>query len=242
MVRSLAAAITLAAIAVALSSEASAAVVTVGPVRDNTLFQDAEGDTSNGAGPACFAGNNGQNLVRRALVMFDLSGALPSGAEVDSVVLTLQVSSTPDTFTRRFTLHRVLGDWGEGRSYSAGGAGAPATPGDATWLHTFYPGQFWACAGGDFDPVVSASEVVGDVGPYVWTGPGMAADVQQWLGQPTSNFGWLIRGEETGPRTVRRFDSRESGEPARRPALTIFYSTPVATRSVSWGSLKARFR
>jgi len=229
-------------LAIALASQASAGVVAVTPVRDNTLFQDADGDTSNGAGPAFFAGRNSQNLTRRGLLAFDLAGQVPAGSKVDSVVLTLQVSSAPDTFPRLFTLHPVLDNWGEGRSYSSGGAGAPATPGDASWLHTFYPALLWAHAGGDFDPTVSASAVVGDIGTYLWTGPGMTADVQMWLGQPASNFGWLIQGEETGPRTVRRFDSRESDLPAHRPTLTIYFSTAVATRSTTWGSLKAHFR
>ncbi len=229
-------------LAVATASAASAEVVTIPPERDNTLFQDADGDTSNGAGPAFFAGNNGQNLTRRALLAFDLAAQVPAGSKVDSVVLTLQISSAPDTFSRRFTLHRVLANWGEGQSYSSGGAGAPATPGDATWLHTFYPDQLWAHAGGDFEPAASASELVGDVGRYVWTGAGMTADVQTWLGQPASNFGWLIQGEEIGPRTVRRFDSRESDLAANRPALTIYFSATVPSRSMSWGSLKSRYR
>ncbi len=229
-------------VAAAASSIASAGIVTIPPARDNTLFQDADGDTSNGAGPAVFAGNNGQNLTRRGLVAFDVAGQVPAGSAIDSAVLVLQVSSAPDAVPRQFTLHRVLDDWGEGQSYSAGGSGAPATPGDATWLHTFYPGLFWVHVGGDFDPTVSASAAVGDVGAYRWTGPGMADDVQMWLDQPGADFGWLIQGEETGPRTVRRFDSRESDLPDHRPALTIYFSTAVETRSTSWGSLKSRFR
>ena len=212
------------------------------PVRDNTLFQDTDGDTSNGAGPAFFAGKNGQNLTRRALVAFDIAGEVPAGAAIDSVVLVLQVSSAPDTIPRRLALHRVLTDWGEGQSSSGGGAGAPAAPGDATWLHTFFPGQFWTNAGGDFDPTASAPEIVGDVGSYAWSGPGLTADVQSWLNLPGTNFGWLIQGEETGLRTVRRFDSRESDLPDNRPTLAIYFSTPIETRPTSWGNVKALYR
>jgi hypothetical protein len=221
---------------------AESAVVTIPSVRDNTLFQDAEGDTSNGAGPAMFAGRNSQNLTRRALVAFDLSGHVPAGALIESVVLTLEVTSAPDTLSRQFTLHRVLADWGEGLSSTAGGSGAPAAAGDATWLHTFYPGQFWSSPGGDFDPTPSGTETVGDVGTYCWTGAGMVADVQHWLDHPDINFGWLVRGEESGPRTVRRFDSRESDLPPNRPSLSISYTLPVATRPVSWSALKAIYR
>ena len=227
-------------LALALSTRTEASVVTLLPVRDNTLFEDAQGDTSNGAGPAFYAGRNSQNLTRRALVAFDLAGSVPAGAAIESVVLTLEVSSAPDLTPRTFTLHRVLADWGEGTSNTAGGSGAPATTGDATWLHTFYPGQVWLASGGDFDPAPSGAQQVGDVGSYSWSAPAMAADVQNWLSHPGTNFGWLVRGEETGPRTVRRFDSRESGLNA--PVLSIYYSLPVATHSTSWGALKTLYR
>lgn len=227
-------------LALALASRAEAGVVTVSPIRDNTLFEDAQGDTSNGAGPAIYAGRNSQDLTRRALIAFDLVGVVPAGAAIDSVVLTLEVSSAPDLVPRSFTLHRVFADWGEGSSSTAGGSGAPATASDATWLHTFYPYRFWLSPGGDFAPAASAEQQVVDVGSYSWTGPAMTADVGRWLNHSETNFGWLVRGEETGPRTVRRFDSRESA--GRPPTLSIHYSYPVATRPARWGALKALYR
>jgi hypothetical protein len=216
-------------------------VVVIECSRDNTLFEDAQGDTSNGAGPACFAGNNGQNLVRRALVRFDLAGLVPGGAAIDAAELALEATSAPDTITRSITLHRVLADWGEGTSSSSGGGGAPATPGDATWLHARYPDVFWGQPGGDFVAALSGSALVADVGRYVWSSVGMRADVQRWLADPATNFGWLLRGEEGSPRSVRRFDSRESATPAHRPTLTVFYSMPVLTSSATWGRLKALY-
>ena len=221
---------------------AHAGTVSIPSSRDNTLFQDAEGDTSNGSGPACFAGNNSQDRARRALVRFDLAGFLPSDAYVDAVVLTLDASSAPDTITRWISVHRVLADWGEAGSSSSGGGGAPALPGDATWLHTRFPDQVWSQPGGDFVPASSAAALVGDVGTYNWTGAGLVADVQRWLADPATNFGWLLRGDETTPRSVRRFDSRESAVASRRPTLIVFYSEPVPSRPTTWGRLKARFR
>ncbi len=226
----------------ALPRSPSAAVAILEPVRDNTLFEDADGDTSNGAGPAFFAGKNNQNLTRRAVLNFDVAAAVPAGAKIDSVVLTLVVSSAPDLIPRRFALHRVLADWGEGQSFSAGGAGAPATTSDATWLHTFYPDQLWTNAGGDFDPTASASQEVTDVGVYTWTGSGMTASVQSWLAQSSANFGWLIQGEESGPRTVRRFDSREADVAANRPKLTIYYSVATGIRPTTWGYMKSHYK
>ena len=49
----------------------------------------------------------------------------------------------------------------------------------------------------------------------------MVADVQSWLDNPASNFGWLVLGDETDHRTTaKRFDTRESASP---PMLTIQY-------------------
>lgn len=226
----------------ALPRGSSAVVATLEPARDNTLFEDANGDTSSGAGPAFFAGKNSQNLTRRAVLSFNVAAAVPAGVTIDSVTLTLVVSSAPDLTTRQFQLHRVRSDWGEGQSASSGGAGAPATAGDATWLHTFYPDQFWTNVGGDFDAATSAAQVVTGVGAYTWTGSGMTADVQEWLDNPGSNFGWLVQGEESAPRTVRLFDSRESDAAEKHPKLTIYYSVTTAIRPTTWGYIKSHYK
>ena len=53
----------------------------------------------------------------------------------------------------------------------------------------------------------------------------MVADVQSWLVNPASNFGWLVLGDESGSGTAKRFDTRESASP---PVLTVEY-TPGLT-------------
>ena len=216
--------------------------VVLTPDQDNTLFEDSDGDTSNGGGPALFAGKTGSGLARRALLRFDLSDRVPPGAKLDSVVLSLHVSNAPNGILRRFTLHRVGRPWGEGASYATGGTGDQATSGDATWLHTFHPGQSWSVPGGDFDPTPSASLLVSGLGTTVWFGAAMTADVAAWLDQPGANHGWLLLGDETVAGSARRFDSREAETPADRPTLTIFYRVISASHSETWGSIKARYR
>jgi hypothetical protein len=223
-----------------LASAAAADVVTIEPVRDNTLFQDATGSLSNGAGPVLYAGNTGQGLARRTLVRFDIAAHVPAGARIDDVQLTLNVSSVPNTILRVFTLHRALEDWGEGTSSTTSGSGAPATSGDATWLHTFWPDEFWSSAGGVFSASISAAQSVGDLGHYAWSNPAMAADVQSWLDQPAGDFGWLILGDEVTLNTARRFDSRENSVVANRPLLRITYTLVVgiADRGVTGVSME----
>jgi hypothetical protein len=226
----------------ALSSMGRCATLELPAVGDNTLFQDADGDTSNGVGASVFSGRNSQGRVRRGLFRFDLAAALPAGAVLDGARLALHLASSSDPEERAMRLHRVLTDWGEGGSASAGGSGAPAKPGDATWLHAFYPTTPWTTPGGDFAPTASASTTVLGEGNYAWDSEALTADVRAWLGAGAGNFGWILLGEESIAGTARRFDSRESVDPTFRPRLILQYSVPTPTDPASWGRLKAHFR
>lgn len=212
---------------VAAPSASGADMVTLIADRDNTLFEDAGGALSNGSGPVFFTGNNGQDLARRALLRFDVAGAVPAGALVTAATLRLNCSNASTTTPRVLTLHRVFADWGEGASSTTSGAGAAATSGDATWIHRSFTGSLWAAAGGDFAATASASQSVGDVGAYTWTGADLAADARAWLADPGANWGWLLLGDETALNTARRFDSREHATAANRPALTLEFTSGV---------------
>jgi hypothetical protein len=110
-----------------------------------------------------------------------------------------------------------------------GGQGNPAKSGDATWLHTFFPDQFWDVPGGDFNPTILASQTIGNLdAPYTWTSPELAASVQAWLDDPCSNFGWILIGNEAVTHTAKKFASREHPLETSRPRLTINYTPGVA--------------
>ncbi len=202
--------------------------VDIGPTKDNTLIQDTTGSLSNGAGPNFFVGKNSLGSNRRGVLAFDISGNVPPGIAIDSVMLTLFMSQTTSA-DETIELHRLLADWGEGTSSSTGGMGAPATPGDATWIHTFYDTLFWVTPGGDFSTTVSASRSVGAIGFYVWGSTSqMVADVQGWLDNPSGNFGWLALGNESMSQTTKRFETRENPVPANRPILSVFWTGPAS--------------
>ncbi|MGH7455956.1 MAG: DNRLRE domain-containing protein [bacterium] len=196
--------------------------------KDNTLYEDATGALSNGAGEDFFAGKTSpiaQQVLRRGLIAFDIAGNIPATAIIDSVRLRLSMSRTTSG-PQPVQLRRVLADWGEGTSNISTGRGAPSTPNDATWIHSFFNTRFWTTAGGDFATVASGSQTVGSIGIYFWNStPQMVADVQMWLNTPAGNFGWLVLGNENSPQTAKRFDSRENSNPANRPVLTVFYHT-----------------
>jgi hypothetical protein len=66
---------------------------------------------------------------------------------------------------------------------------------------------------------------VGSFGPVTWTStPRVVQDVQGWIANPASNFGWAVIGNETTLATAKEFNSREGF--SGRPALTITYSVP----------------
>ena len=82
--------------------------------------------------------------------------------------------------------------------------------------------------GGDFEARSSGSALIGGPGSDTWPSTdGMVADVQSWLDDPDANFGWLLRGNESGIQTAKRFDSRENGTAGNRPQLTIDFMAPA---------------
>ncbi len=129
-------------------------------------------------------------------------------------------------------MRRVLADWGSAASMAGGneGAGGAALVGDATWQHTFFSSAFWASPGGDFSPTVSASAMIDGIGFHTFTStPELVADVQDFVDNPSGNFGWVIVGDELFSGTAKRYDSRENPDPAVRPMLTIEYTPPGET-------------
>ncbi len=209
-------------------SNAQAITVNLNPTKDNTLYESSNGTLSNGAGDYFFVGKTNNDETRRALLQFDIAGALPSSANITSVTLSLHTSVTATLLPDPVELKRLTVDWGEagsnagGNVNGGGGGGASAQAGDATWTHSFSPNTAWTNVGGDFSSDVSATKIVNGPGTYTWSSEQLADDVQDMLDLGSANFGWIIFGRENFSETAKRFDSRESGNP---PVLTIQYST-----------------
>jgi hypothetical protein len=216
---------------------ASATTIAINPSKDNTLYEyvAADGDRSNAIGDHFFAGTTAEGETRRGVIAFDIAGNIPAGSTITSVTLTLNMSRTVSD-ARIVELHKLLADWGEGTSHATGeeGDGAPATTNDATWRHRFYDTIFWTTEGGDFSATVSASQLVGDLGQYVWSSAQMVSDVQSWLDNSSGNFGWLVLGDESTSPTSKRFDTRESTTP---PVLTIEYAAATPTPTPTPGPI-----
>jgi hypothetical protein len=218
-----------------VSTQTNADQVILNSSKDNTLFEESD-SLSNGAGSFFFVGQNGSQggrFDRRGLIAFDIDSFIPAGSIINSVQLDLNVSKSVFGNTANVALHRVSQDWGEGTSNSdglgpggGGGVGATATAGDATWRHTFSPGSLWNNPGGDFTGTASASRNVGGNGSYTWSSTAsLVADVQNWLDNPTTDFGWMLLGDEATNGSAKRFNSRENVD-GTGPKLTIDF-TPI---------------
>lgn len=184
--------------------------VTLTATKDNTIYE--EGNLSNGAGSWIFAGatepskNNG--ALRRALIGFDLA-SVPAGSVVASAEVTLDMDRTiAPAFA--LSLHRLLADWGEGTAnpQAQEGDGAAASAADATWLKPFFgQPETWETPGGDFEATPSSTTVVTDIntvpqGIYRWASSALTRDVNRWLAEPATNFGWILKADVESVKTT----------------------------------------
>ncbi|MEO5803593.1 MAG: DNRLRE domain-containing protein, partial [Verrucomicrobiota bacterium] len=177
--------------------------------------------------------------TNRGLMKFNIAGVLPRNAKITSVTLTVSVVGEPvdGDNPSTFALHRMLRDWGEGTGSGhppqQSGLGRLAMTNEAIWSHRFaFTTNSWAVSGGaggiDFSPNPSGETYVYGTAfsPYTFeTTTTMTSDLQTWLNQPETNFGWLMLSQtEELNFSARRFASREDTN--RAPVLTVEYFVP----------------
>ena len=214
-----------------LSLPTFADVVQLNPSRDNSIYEEL---TSNSAGGSSwlFSGLTVPLNARRALVEFDIAGNIPAGSTVNSVTVSF-------TTTRRgpgsgpndpATLSRLTADWGEGTAApgTLQGQGDAAGPGDATWSDSFFGTSTWSTPGGDFLPASATAlspTQTGQVLTFTST-PDLVADVQAWVDNPASNFGWIL-DTQSGQAGARAYGARE-GAANQQPVLTVDFTAGSA--------------
>jgi hypothetical protein len=208
--------------------------ITLSPEKDNTLYEDPAGLISNGAGDFLFFGKTNNGDLRRALVKFDIATALSSGDSITAVTLTFQVSQVPNNTSRTSTLHTVDQEWGESSSNAPSneGQGTNAANGDATWTQACFNclvAAPWITPGGDFNSTPSATFDISD--------PQMVQDVQSWLTNPSTNFGWILLGTESVNQTAKRINSRENSSSPISLEVT-FINTTTSLKELSNNDLK----
>jgi hypothetical protein len=204
--------------------------------RDTTIYQ-ANSRNSDGGAPSMDAGNNSDGSACRALIGFDIANNIPAGSTITSVQLSLVLAHRPmnETMQRQVELHPLLADWGEGTAGQGTGTNGAGTGymthadgTSATWSHRFYDTVPWTNPGGDFVATASGSTMVGTTinVAYLWNStPAMVNDVQSWLDNPSSNFGWLLLGDESAASVERVFLTREAPT-GGQPLLVVTYTPP----------------
>lgn len=212
-----------AVIALAWGSIAQGAVISITPMKDNSIY--SENDNSNALG-SLYAGKTSSSGIRRALMQFDIAGSLPAGATIDSVSLALTQTKIGPAGTATFELHPLLATWGEGTSSGTGQGGTPSM-GDATWNFRIFNTNSWTAPGGDFGSTSGTTIFGTSITVYTFASQaGLVTDVQNWLDTPSLNFGWILRAADEVSTTARELGSRQNAIAAERPTLTINY-TPI---------------
>lgn len=199
--------------------------VTLFPSEDATISEHSQ-DLVSGAVTTIDSGSDGpeQDALRnRALLKFDLATNIPSNAIVTSAALTLTLVKAPRPDNLWFSLHRILRDWRESA---------------VTWTNRLSPPAAWSVPGCgpplDYSSSVTQSNLIlGATVPAAFTFASnfsMVADVQEWVRNPSNNFGWILVCErEDLERSKRKFASKEyavSSIPTNRPSLEVQFILP----------------
>jgi|GEM_PF-3247901 len=195
--------------------------ITLFPNQDTTLYEEAL-TNENGLGAHLFSGVNNGGDSRRALLSFDIAGNLPSDVLITRATLSMTVNRVaPPEVADTFGLHPVTRSWEEGQvEANREGRGQPSTGGGASWSSS--GNESWATAGGDFLEAASASVLIGPTGTYAWESTDqLVADVQSWLVDPSTNFGWALVGTEVAEQSAKRLLSSQNENESMRPALRL---------------------
>ena len=150
------------------------------------------------------------DMKKHALIHFDLS-SIPSGATIDSATLHLFIYQNIGGTDKTNNIHRITASWTE--------TGVTWNSRDGT--------TDWDTSGGDYVSTVTAGTSTGTMAD-VWVEWDVKTDVQAFVDDTYTNYGWLIKYETEGGMDGVDYYTREYTEADKRPKLEVTY-TPAAT-------------
>ncbi len=198
-------------------------------VADTALFSDHPDNNYGGLDSLPIGGINLTGQEGRVLLRFDLAGAIPTNAVLNSVILQVMVvKEAPGGPPLTIEAFRMLTDWHEG-TQNLSLQGDVAGPGESSWNAPIQGTSAWHNPGGgsgtDFSAAASGSATIGGVAAFNFqSSPALMADIRAWIADPASNLGWMLKARPplvTG--TARRLGARESGAGSR---VTLGYTLP----------------
>lgn len=198
-----------------ISSVSCDADVSFPLLQDTTIFEGT-GLGGAGASPILYAGrlgDLGNGLRRRFLIQFDVLGSRPEGCGASVALATLSLSNgrVKDANKVGLRIHRVEREWKEGSGMNQDAEPGSAEEGEPTWGWRSWQSARWATPGGDFVASPSASSTEACPGRFScqrsFASLGLAADVERWRQQPSSNYGWIVIGVEDELQTAQQFTS-----------------------------------
>ncbi|MEM7514255.1 MAG: T9SS type A sorting domain-containing protein, partial [Bacteroidota bacterium] len=213
------------------------------PEKDNTLYENAEGNTSNGKGDFLFIGRNNtaSESIRRTIIQFDLSG-ISQDQMVESASLLFVINRTNDNILAPASLHLVSTEWGEGDSDAPGSesGGDTAAVNDVTWLFAKFDSVAWENTGGDFEETPTATDTLMNSSEVLqFSSEAMATQINDAIANGQGSISWIVIGDESRNQSARKLVSRENAEEADRPSLTLSFSP---TTSIDEIALSKRVR
>lgn len=231
-----------------ISFSTESIVTTIYVSKDASIANNAAGNSvsanyGSGASQQLLVAFLSSALYARTLVQFDLS-SIPTTAIIENVSLQFSEAGKGNNPPVVSVFRNTAQNWTEGTtSNNCPSTGACNTAvvlistggTDVTWNEFSFSGalsRLWNTAGGNLSSTASATApviVTGTPNQIHFNTAGIIADVQNWVSTPSSNFGWILKMDESTTPTsaAYRYISKEGAvglaDPTKAPRLVITY-------------------
>ena len=194
----------------------------------DTYLREDNPSTNYGNSTNLYVGLTASGDKMRDIFKFNLS-SIPSGSTIISADFKLYMFYASSSTTLTINAYRVNESWNEGVGDAASNS---ATINGTTWDARWYLLN-WTNLGGYYNGTVEDSaNLLGTVGWYTWNIRSLA---QEWLDGNYSNYGIILKSNETLNEFKGFYSSDYTTDPSLRPKLVVNYSAnaPPTIESIS---------
>jgi hypothetical protein len=177
-----------------------------GAVEDCSIMSGSAYENEGLCGAPLYVGHNGtENVTARSLLRYNLE-SVPKGSQVISSSIALWLRATSSSSNLQIDAYGVAK-----HAFTSG----------VTWNK--YDGTHsWETAGGDHLKTLAGSTVVKPEYVEGWVSIGFSPQVEQWIRDPSSNYGILLKAGNESESNVDEFVQTEGGS-GEEPDLNIVY-------------------